>query len=90
MPSDKKPSPSLKRVDFNFASPGKTRSKIYSNNRSKGGFDFLELIKAWEEIIGKNFAKKTIPLKHKGETLTILTEHSSYSAQLKFLESAIN
>lgn len=85
----KKPDPSLKRVDFSFAGPGRKRSKIYANKKSQGGFDFLELIKAWEDIIGKNFAKKTIPLKHKGDTLTILTEHSSYSAQLKFLEQPL-
>lgn len=87
---DKKKRPlGLKRVDFGFTPNSQKRfSKSYSN-KSHGAFDFLELIKAWEEIIGKNFAKKTIPLKHKGDTLTILTEHSSYSAQLKFLEKPL-
>jgi hypothetical protein len=87
----KKPNPALKRIDFSFANSGQKRGKIYtSKKKSTGGaFDFLELIKAWEDIIGKNFAKKTIPLKHKGDTLTILTEHSSYSAQLKFLEQPL-
>lgn len=86
----KKNSSGLKKLDFGFSpSKGGNRNASSKNGASQGGFDFLELIKAWESIIGKNFAKKTIPLKHKGDTLTILTEHSSYSAQLKFLEQVL-
>ncbi len=50
-------------------------------------FDFLALINAWEEIVGKRLAEYTIPLKNTQGTLTILTDHPAYSQQLSFMES---
>lgn len=85
----KKKKPGLKRANFSFAGKPQARQKVYTSKKPHSGFDFLELIKNWKDIVGPNLAKKTIPLKHKGNTLTILTEHSSYSAELKFLEQPL-
>lgn len=76
------------QFDFDSSKSKPTHQNFYSSKKptSAGAFDFLELIHSWELIIGPNFSKKTIPLKHKGNVLTILTEHSSFSDQLKFLE----
>lgn len=52
-------------------------------------FDFLELIKKWPEIIGTNLAQVTSPLKIKGDSLIIISKHSSYSQNISFLSEEI-
>lgn len=67
--------------------------KNYSPARSKGReselFDFLELIARWPEIVGDKLSKVTVPLKHQGDSLTLLTNHSAYSQQLNLLEETL-
>jgi hypothetical protein len=52
-------------------------------------FDFLELVKRWPEIIGDNLSVVTSPLKIKGDSLIIISKHSSYSQNISFLSEEI-
>lgn len=52
-------------------------------------FDFLDLIKKWPEIIGPVLSKVTSPLKISGDTLIIISKHSSYSQNISFLSEEI-
>lgn len=52
-------------------------------------FDFLELIKRWPEIIGDKLSGVTSPLKIKGDSLIIISKHSSYSQNISFLSEEI-
>lgn len=72
-------------MEFSFGGLG-TRRKT---PRATKTLEFLELVKRWGEVIGPRNAERTIPLKHKGKILTVLTEHPSYSQQLKFLSPMI-
>lgn len=54
-------------------------------SRTKGLFNFLHLIKYWEEIVGEMMAKNTVPLKVKGRTLYINTKHAIFAQELGFL-----
>lgn len=56
---------------------------------SKDSFDFLTLIKEWEEIVGPRLAEHTVPLKNSRKILTILSDHSAFSSQLSFLEQVL-
>ena len=57
--------------------------------KTKSSFNFLSLIKHWEEIVGPRSAKNTIPLRMINKTLIILTNHSAYSSSLSFIETPI-
>ena len=52
-------------------------------------FDFLDLIKKWETIVGTKMMKVTSPLKIKSDCLFIITKHSIYSQELSFLSEEI-
>ena len=58
-------------------------------SRNKGLFNFLQLIKNWETIVGTMMAKNTIPLKIKGQILFISTKHSIFAQELGFLTPLI-
>ena len=60
-----------------------------SKKYSKDSFDFLTLIKQWEEIVGPRLAEHTIPLKNSRKVLTVLSDHSAFSSQLSFLEQVL-
>lgn len=60
---------------------------LYS--RQKGLFNFLQLIKDWEDIVGDFMAKNTTPLKIKKNTLFISTKHSIFAQELGFLGPTI-
>ena len=64
----------------------KSFKKKKSTNES---FDFLKLIERWPEIVGEKLSKHTIPLKNQNKTLTVLSNHSAFSEQLKFMEEPI-
>ncbi len=65
------------------------RSQLGPYSRTKGLFNFLQLIKRWEDIVGKMMAENTIPLKIKGSTLFISTKHSIFAQELGFLAPKI-
>lgn len=65
------------------------RSQKGRYSRNKGIFNFLQLIKNWESIVGKMMAQNTIPLKIKGQTLFISTKHSIFAQELGFLTPMI-
>jgi hypothetical protein len=52
-------------------------------------FDFLELIASWPQIVGEALSKVTSPLKIKGDSLIIVSKHSSYSQNISFLSEEI-
>lgn len=62
------------------------REKMYSFYQT---FDFLELVKKWPEIIGENLSLVTSPLKIMGDSLIIISKHSSYSQNISFLSEEI-
>ena len=64
----------------------KSFKKKKSTNES---FDFLKLIDRWPEIVGNKLSLHTIPLKNQYKTLTVLSNHSAFSEQLKFMEEPI-
>lgn len=56
------------------------------NDTLKDSFDFLSLIKAWKEIAGDKLSEHTIPLKNQNGTLMVLSNHSAFANELKFME----
>lgn len=58
-------------------------------SRKKGLFNFLQLIKAWEEIVGNFMAQNTIPMKIKNKTLIISAKHPIFAQELGFLAPQI-
>jgi len=52
-------------------------------------FDFLELVKAWPEMVGAALCKYTIPLKLTGQVLTIVTNHPAFSEQTSYMEKLL-
>lgn len=52
-------------------------------------FDFLELVKRWPDIIGPALSQVTSPLKIKGDSLIIVSKHSSYSQNISFLSEEL-
>jgi Dna[CI] antecedent, DciA len=69
-------------------------SKKYSEKKpgpkgSHQGFDFLNLIRDWEKIVGSKLAKTTIPLNNQYGNLVVLTNHPAISQTLSFLEDDI-
>lgn len=52
-------------------------------------FDFIHLVKAWDEIVGKMLSENTIPLRIKNSQLYILTKHSIFSQELGFMAPLI-
>ena len=66
----------------------KRRSKgRYS--RDKSTFDFLYLVKNWEQIVGKMLSENTIPLRIRGSSLIIMTRHSIFSQELGLISQVI-
>jgi hypothetical protein len=52
-------------------------------------FDFIDLIRKWPEIVDPKMAKVTSPLKIKGDSLFIVTVHSSYSHEMSYFSEDI-
>ena len=65
------------------------RSQKGQYSRNKGIFNFLQLIKDWESIVGKMMAENTVPLKIKSKTLFINTKHAIFAQELGFLAPEI-
>ncbi len=80
----------LTKLSFNKSF---TNDQSRSTDKKKKVFgdsiDFIQLIKGWNDIIGTDFGKNTLPLKISYKTLYILTPHSTYSEQLSFTEHLI-
>ncbi len=67
----------------------KARSLKGPYSRTPGLFNFLQLIKSWEDIVGTLMAQNTIPLKIKNHTLYISTKHAIFAQELGFLAPMI-
>ena len=57
--------------------------------RQPGTFDFIHLIKNWENIVGKMMADNTIPLKVAQGSLIICAKHPVFAQELGFLAPMI-
>jgi len=56
---------------------------LYSRNPNM--FDFIHLVKQWEDVVGKMLAQNTIPLKISFGTFYILSKHAVFSQELNFM-----
>jgi hypothetical protein len=65
------------------------RSNKGRYTQNKGTFDFIHLIKNWEEIVGKMMASNTIPLKIAYKSLIISAKHPIFAQELGFLAPMI-
>lgn len=74
------------KTDHEYYNKRKRRG-IYSRN--DGIFDFLFLVKNWEEIVGKMLSENTIPLRIKNNNLIIMTKHSIFSQELSLISPLI-
>jgi hypothetical protein len=73
--------PELKRENYSFKN--KKESDLYD------GLDFLALIKSWKDIAGAKLSEHSIPLKNQNGILVILSNHSLFASEMKFLEPII-
>lgn len=55
----------------------------------KGFFEFMDLIKAWKEIVGEELSKHSMPLKLQKDNLVLITDHPIYSDQINFMAMVI-
>lgn len=65
------------------------RKKKGYYTREDSTFDFIFLLKAWEEIVGKMLAENSLPLKIKGKVLYVSTKHPIFSQEMGFLSVEI-
>jgi hypothetical protein len=56
------------------------------NSKNKNQFDFIHLIQSWKEIAGSKLSEHTIPLKNQNGSLIILSNHSAFANEMKFME----
>ena len=67
----------------------KKRSYRGEYSKSQDIFDFIYLIQAWEEIVGKMLSSNTKPLKINKKVLFIIVKHPVFSNELKFMVQMI-
>ena len=82
----------FKKLDSFFndhSEPKKSSQKRPNLRRQNQVFDFLDLIRDWEKIVGPKLAKTTIPLNNQYGNLMVLTNHPAISQTLSFLEENI-
>ncbi len=65
--------------------------KEYNYNQSKRGIplSFIELIKDWPQIVGKNLSEVTLPQRISRNTLYIVVNHSLYAEHLRLMEQEL-
>jgi hypothetical protein len=72
---------------IDFGNTGTNSSyRTEAMGKSSDGFDFLHLINAWQEIAGNKLSEHTIPLKNQNGTLVVLSNHSAFASEMKFME----
>lgn len=70
--------------------PSRTYGSSYHRARKLTDvFDFLQLIRQWEHLVGPRLAQHSIPIKIRQQTLHILVDHSSFASTLTFVEREI-
>ncbi len=62
-----------------------TTNRVKKGMYSNDSFDFLTLIRNWNNIVGDGLANNTAPLKIVHKALIIMTRHSTYSHQLSYM-----
>lgn len=70
------------RNDFDSGNNGQNKS-------IKANFDFIHLIQNWQKIAGNKLAEHTIPLKNQNGTLIVLSNHSAFASEMKFMEGPL-
>jgi len=66
-----------------------SKSQRHGHTKYQDVFDFLDLVKNWEKIVGAYMAKHTSPLKIRNKTLIIMTDHPSFASEISFIEGDI-
>lgn len=67
----------------------KAHKSSYQTEEKKEYWQFVSLIKHWEDIVGKKSSEHTIPSKLERGNLTIIADHPAYSSIVSFIEDAI-
>jgi hypothetical protein len=60
-----------------------------SNGKNESVFDFFQLVKRWQEVVGEKLAENTRPLKIDNKTLIVMTGHGAYAHQVDYLSPLI-
>ena len=80
----------LKKLSNYIDTTDITGNKQTFSKKEKSGlsdsFDFLSLIRSWNEIAGAKLSEHTIPLKNQNGTLVILSNHSAIANVLSYME----
>lgn len=64
-------------------------NKGYFSKDGDSPFDFIFLIKRWDEIVGKMLAQNTIPQKIVRATLIVMTKHPIFAQELGMISPQI-
>lgn len=75
-----------------YASDQKARDQRKSKGhytKVDNTFDFIFLIKSWEDLVGPLLGKNSLPLKIKYKTLYICTKHAVFAQEMGFLSQEI-
>ena len=75
-------------IDFSQIAPNHEKKNEFTSKNSSS-FDFLKLIHAWQEIAGNKLSEHTIPLKNQNNTLIVLSNHSAFASEMKFMEGPL-
>ena len=73
-------------IDTNTNNSPNTKRTVQKMQWVGESFDFLSLIKAWNEIAGNKLSEHTIPLKNQNGTLIILSNHAAFANELSYME----
>jgi hypothetical protein len=73
----------------NSFSQKKQYYRTKSSDKESDIFDFLDLIRNWQDIVGPRLVESTIPLKLKNKNLSVLASHPVFAQQLSFMEAMI-
>ena len=73
-------------IDFSAKNSETQSYRTDSFSKNSDSFDFLSLIKTWPTIAGKKLSEHTIPLKNQNGILIILSNHSAFASEMKFME----
>lgn len=75
-----------------YSSDQKYRDRLKKRGyftRDEECFDFIQLINAWDKIVGKMLASNTIPRRIQRSTLIVVTKHNIFAQELGFMAPQI-
>lgn len=81
--------PEQKEIYLSESKRREARKQRGFYTKTPATFDFIFLIKCWEDIVGNLMGKNSLPLKIKYDTLYITTKHAVFSQEMGFLSQDI-